>query len=90
MTEVTNAVTLIARTRMLFASKLDAFWRLMTSSMRGCCHWPGVERAGEGCCCCCFCGVRLWSLGRMDATAVNGEEGVAADCWREVAGVGLL
>jgi hypothetical protein len=26
--------------------------------MRGCCHRPGVDGAGDGAgCCCCFCGV---------------------------------
>ena len=82
--------------RMLLPSKLVAFWRLRTSSMRGCCHCPGVDgvTAGEGCCCCCFCsvpafcGVRL-SFGRTEVTADGEDEEV--DCWREsAAGVSLL
>jgi hypothetical protein len=36
--------------RMLVLSKFVRFCRSMISSMRGCCHRPGVEAAGEGCC----------------------------------------
>ena len=32
----------------LLLSKLDFCWRWMTSSMRGCCHRPGVEGEGRG------------------------------------------
>lgn len=43
--------------------KQDAFWRRIISSMRGCCHLPGVETAGEALCApegedVPFCGVR--------------------------------
>ena len=48
-----------AMIRTLLLSKLVFCCRVMTSSMRGCCHRPGVEVEGEGwcCCCCCCCGV---------------------------------
>ena len=36
--------------RMFVLSKFVRFWREMISSIRGCCHRPGVEAAGEGCC----------------------------------------
>lgn len=35
---------------MLVLSKLVRFCRSRISSMRGCCHRPGVEAAGDGCC----------------------------------------
>ena len=39
--------------RTLLLSKFDALCRRITSSMRGCCHRPGVEVAdNEGVCCC--------------------------------------
>lgn len=42
--------------RKLLLSKLEALCRRMTSSMRGCCHRPGVEVAEEvGVCCCVVC-----------------------------------
>ena len=43
--------------RILLLSKLVRLCRRMISSMRGCCHRPGVDGAGEGGCCCCRCGV---------------------------------
>ena len=62
--------------RMLVLSKLVRFCRSMISSMRGCCHRPGVEAADEGCCVRvvvvgvlyvdCDCGVRVWTtFGRV-------------------------
>lgn len=86
--------------RMLLPSKLVVFCRRMTSSMRGCCHWPGVEMAGEGCCwgVPAFCGVPglngvRFSLGRIEVTVVvSGEEVllVWGAGWRDGAGVRLL
>jgi hypothetical protein len=35
---------------MFVLSKFVRFWRAMISSMRGCCHRPGVDAAGDGCC----------------------------------------
>ena len=47
--------------RTLLLSKLVLFWRRVTSSMRGCCHRPGVEGAGEGCC---------WGVSALDRGGV--------------------
>jgi len=77
---ITGAITLEASNsmlspinRILLPSKVFACCRRTISSMRGCCHCPGVDTAGD-CVCCCgvpglcgagwsFCGVKL-SLGR--------------------------
>ena len=57
--------------RILLESKRFALVRFMTSCMRGCCHCPGVDTAGDDCCCfgvlgpcgvddvLLFCGVRV-------------------------------
>ena len=64
----------------LLWSKFVLAWRRMTSSMRGCCHRPGVELAGEGCWCVVGvrdgepldCGVKL-SFGRTLVDVADGE-----------------
>ena len=60
---------------MLLLSKFVRCWRRITSSMRGCCHRPGVEGAGEGCCLgvdVCSVGV---SFGRVVVGIDDGEAG---------------
>ena len=55
--------------------------------MRGCCHRPGVDTAGEGCCwgvrvlleVCCNCGIEL-SLGSTAVEVPDGEGATALCC----------
>lgn len=48
--ERSRKVTFHSTVRRFVLSKFVRFWRSMISSIRGCCHLPGVDTAGEGCC----------------------------------------